>query len=102
VLQPHPGGSLVSARAKLAAPRGEIASAWRSAPRRFDWEVIVPANATATARLPVPATARVTEGGKPLDRAPGVSQIARIRDALTCELVSGRYRFTAEWPGKKA
>jgi len=69
VLQPHPGGALTAARAKLAAPRGEIASAWRSAPRRFDWEVTVPANSTATAHLPVPAQARVTEGGKPLDRA---------------------------------
>ena len=102
LLQPHPGGSLVAARAKLAAPRGEIASSWRSAPRRFDWEVTVPANATATARLPVPAQARVTEGGKPLDRAPGVSRIARARDAVTCELVSGRYRFSAEWSGQKS
>jgi alpha-L-rhamnosidase len=101
VLQPHPGGALMAARAKLAAPRGEIASAWRSAPRRFDWEVTVPANATATAHLPVPAHARVTEGGKPLDRAPGVSRIGRTRDAVTCELVSGRFRFSAEWSGKK-
>jgi alpha-L-rhamnosidase len=102
VLQPHPGGALTAARAKLAAPRGEIASAWRSAPRRFDWEVTVPANSTATAHLPVPAQARVTEGGKPLDRAPGVSRIARTRDAVTCELVSGRFRFSAEWSGQKA
>jgi hypothetical protein len=61
----------------------------------------VPANATATAHLPVPAHARVTEGGKPLDRAPGVSRIGRTRDAVTCELVSGRFRFSAEWSGKK-
>ena len=101
LLQPHPGGTLVSARAKLASPQGEIVSAWRSAPRRFDWDVIVPANATATAQLPVPSTARVTEGGKPLHRAPGISRIARTREGVTCELASGRYRFTAEWTDKK-
>jgi alpha-L-rhamnosidase len=101
MLQPHPGGTLASARAKFVSPRGDIVSAWRSGPHRFDWDVTVPANATATARLPVPSNARVTEGGKPLDRTPGVSRIVRTRDAVTCELASGRYRFAAEWADKK-
>ena len=100
-LQPHPGGSLSSARARLASPHGEIVSAWRSSQRRFDWEVTVPANTTATARLPVPPKARITEGGKPLDRAPGVSKVARGKDAVTCQLTAGRYRFAAEWTAAK-
>ena len=101
MLQPHPGGTLASARAKFVSPRGDIVSAWRSGPHRFDWDVTVPANATATARLPVPPNARVTVGGKPLHRTPGVSHVARTRDAVTCELVSGRFRFAAEWKGKQ-
>jgi alpha-L-rhamnosidase len=100
-LQPHPGGSLSSARARFASPYGEIVSAWRSSARRFDWEVIVPANTSATARLPVPPKARIAEAGKPLDRAPGVAKVSRGKDEVSCELAAGRYRFTAEWPEKK-
>ncbi len=101
-LQPRPGGGIAAARAKLASPLGELASAWRSAPCRFDWEVTVPANATASARIPAPPDARVTEGGKALERAPGVSRVARTPDAVTCELASGRYRFAAGWKEKQA
>ena len=61
----------------------------------------MPANTGATARLPVPAHARITEGNKPFDRVPGVSRIARTPDAVTCELAPGRYRLTAEWTAKK-
>ena len=96
-LEPHPGDGLASARAKLASPYGEIASAWRASARRFDWEVTVPANTTAAARLPVPAKAKITESGKPFDRSPGVRKIVRSKTAVTCVLAAGRYRFAAEW-----
>ncbi len=101
-LEPRPGGSLSSARARLASPHGEIVSAWRSSARRFDWEVTIPANTTAAARLPVPPRAKITETGKPLDRAPGVSHVARGKDAVSCHLAAGRYRFAAEWATVKA
>ena len=101
LLQPHPGGSLSSARARLVSPYGEIASVWRSGARRFDWEVVVPANTTATARLPVPSKARITEAGKQLDRVPGVSKVVHTKDGVTCQLAAGRYRFSSEWTEKK-
>jgi hypothetical protein len=41
------------------------------------------------------------EGGKPLDRVPGVAKIVRAKDGVTCQLAAGRYRFTAEWTEKK-
>jgi alpha-L-rhamnosidase len=100
-LQPRPGGSLSSARARLASPYGEIVSAWRSTQRRFDWEITVPANTTATARLPVPPKARITEGGKPLERAMGINKVVHAKDGVACHLAAGRYRFAAEWPAAK-
>ena len=100
-LQPRPGGSLASARAKLLSLHGEIVSAWRGNARHFDWEVIVPANTTATARLPVPPKAKITENGKAIERAPGVGRVVRGHDAVTCQLAAGRYRFAAEWPAAK-
>ncbi len=100
-LQPQPGGNLSSARARLASPFGEIVSAWRSGQRRFDWEVTVPANTSASARLPVPPKARISESGKPIERAPGVTKVMRTKDEVTCRLAPGRYRFAAEWPPSK-
>jgi hypothetical protein len=41
------------------------------------------------------------ESGKPVEHAPGVTGIRRTKDAVTCQLVAGRYRFTAEWTEKK-
>ena len=101
LLQPHPGCGLATVRARFASPHGEISSAWRSNSVRFDWDVTVPANASATARLPAPSSARITEGGKPFDRVPGISRIVRTKDAATCELAGGRYRFAAEWTAKR-
>jgi len=94
-----PGGALTAARAKLAAPRAR-------SPAPGDRP------AASTGRLPcppihrdrpfaVPAQARVTEGGKPLDRAPGVSRIARTgRGHLRAGFRS--LSFSAEWSGQKA
>ena len=100
LLQPRPGGHISSARAKLASPHGEIISAWRAGARRFDWEVTVPANTTASVRLPVPPKAHITEGGRPIERATGVTKVGRGKNEVTCLLDSGRYRFAAEWSDK--
>ncbi len=96
-LAPQPGGELTSARGTLASLHGEIVSAWKLAAGRFDWEVTVPPNTTATARFPVPADAVVTEGKTSLARTSGVSAVKRADHAITCTLAPGRYKFTARW-----
>jgi alpha-L-rhamnosidase len=97
LLGPRPGGSLTSARGTHLSPYGEITSAWRKGQGSFDWDVVVPPNTTATARLPIPQNARLTESGGPVEAAGGVSQIHEGPDAVTCELVSGVYHFKATW-----
>jgi len=97
LLGPRPGGSLTSARGTHLSPYGEITSAWRKGQGSFDWDVVVPPNTTATARLPIPQNARLTESGGPVEAAVGVSQIHAGPDAVTCELVSGVYHFKATW-----
>ena len=97
-LQPQPGGPLTSARASHRTPYGEVVSSWRRSKGGFEWDVIVPPNTTATARLPVAADAEVSEGGVPLVRVPGVSGVQIYRGVPTFELVSGEYHFKATWP----
>ena len=97
VLAPQPGGELTSARGALQSPHGDILSAWKISNGRFEWEVIVPANTTASARFPVPGKAKITDGKTPLARAVGVSKVKSSASAVTCELAAGHYKFSATW-----
>jgi alpha-L-rhamnosidase len=99
LLAPRPGGELTAARATLHSRQGEIGSAWKLRGGRFEWEVVVPPNTTATATFPPTAKVvgmGVTEGGRPLARSPGVSRIRRSAGSVVCELAAGRYRFVAK------
>lgn len=87
LLAPQPGGELKQARANLNSIHGEIVSAWKLGNGRFEWEIVVPANTTATATFPVPAGAKLAESGKPF-RAANLSAV---------KLAAGRYKFTATW-----
>jgi alpha-L-rhamnosidase len=69
---------LTHARAKLQSVYGPIESAWRLDGDRFELDVTIPPNATATVHVP---GERVTEGGAPV---PGGSPI---------EIGAGRYAF---------
>jgi len=97
LLAPQPGGELTSARGKLESPHGEILSSWKTHAGRFDWEVIVPPNTTASAKFPVPGKAKITEGKSPLARSAGISKVKATAASLTCELAPGHYKFAATW-----
>ena len=96
-LAPQPGGELTSARGVLQSPHGQIMSAWKTSAGRFEWEVTVPANTTASARFPIPGKAKVADGRTPLARAAGVSKVKATATAVTCELAAGHYTFVATW-----
>ncbi|MDB6094148.1 MAG: alpha-L-rhamnosidase [Verrucomicrobia bacterium] len=95
ILEPHPGGELTSARGTLQSMHGEILSAWKLREGRFEWEVIVPPNTTATARFPVPKGAKIREGKKSLAASAGIS--GAKAGGTTCTLAAGHYKFTATW-----
>ena len=97
LLAPQPGGELTSARGMLQSPHGEILSSWKLHAGRFDWEVIVPPNTTASVKFPVPGKAKLTEGKSPLARSAGVSKVKATAASVTCELAPGHYKFTATW-----
>ena len=55
--------------------RGTVASAWRRTPRSLELDVRLPANVTATVRVPLLGARRVTatKGAKPLGIENGVA-----------------------------
>jgi alpha-L-rhamnosidase len=93
VLSPHPGGGLTEAQAVYQSSRGKIRSAWRLLEGQMTYGVIVPANSTATVRLPGAVKAEVRENNGPLEKAEGVSKISQGTGEVTLQVGSGSYEF---------
>jgi alpha-L-rhamnosidase len=92
-IQPQPGGGLTYARAALNTMYGMTASAWELANGQFRLDVTVPPNAHATVRLPGATLAQVTESGRALDAADGVTRAFQDGDVVIVEVGSGQYRL---------
>ncbi|MFA5057048.1 MAG: glycoside hydrolase family 78 protein [Opitutaceae bacterium] len=93
LIQPQPGGGLTYARASLHSMYGRVASSWELKDGKMILQVEIPANATATVRLPRAKLEQVTESGQPLRVAGGVHAVQQDTQTVTAELGSGSYRF---------
>ncbi len=91
VVAPHPGGGLTSAKASVHTMYGEAGSAWEFKDGKLALQVTVPANTTATVRLPGAKLERVTEGGMALSK--GARQDG---NSVEAEVGSGTYEFAYE------
>jgi alpha-L-rhamnosidase len=89
-IQPHPGGGLQYARAALESPYGRIVSDWQIRDNRFTLTVEIPANSTATVRLP-----GASEGSlRGSATGPGILWLKSVTGAVLVEIGSGKYVFT--------
>lgn len=92
---PRPGGGLTHATVTHASPYGTIRSSWHVDGHRIMLDVTVPANTTATVRVPAINDA-VTESGKDAGHADGVRFVRRDGNVAVYSVGSGNYHFTAE------
>jgi alpha-L-rhamnosidase len=93
MIAPTPGEGITSAGLEHRTPYGVVGSRWKQeSDGRFTLEVRVPANTTATVKLPGPAD-RVSEGGLGLRQVEGVREVV---DGVgtTVTVGSGTYRFS--------
>lgn len=81
------------ARATTRTPYGTVASAWRRTGGRLRLTVTVPVGSTATVRVPTGDPATVTERGRPLSGAEGVTEVSSEEGAVLVRVRSGRYTF---------
>jgi alpha-L-rhamnosidase len=102
IIRPHPGGKITSARARLNSPYGEIESDWKLQDGVFDLKVTIPANTTATLRIPTANTGEVTESGQPTTNGaiPGLRFISSEGQTAVFEAAPGTYNLRA--PAAKA
>jgi len=98
LIQPRPGGGLTRVSASVESPYGLVASAWQVTDDGFALQVTVPANTTATVRLPAAQLEVVTEGGVGLDQVPGITGVAQEGDDVVLKVGSGSYAFAYASP----
>lgn len=93
LLNPRAGGGLTHASARLETLRGTLRSAWSLRAGVFTLDCAIPVGCTATVTLPARTLAGVTEGGRPLARAPGIALKAKTPGSVILDVDSGVYRF---------
>jgi len=92
-LAPHPGGGLTNARASFQSRYGEVTISWERDGSDMLVDVTVPANTTASLRLPNARSSEVTESGQRLASAEGVTKVREHRGDVLASLGSGTYSF---------
>jgi len=75
--------------------RGRISSEWRQAKSRFELNVTIPANTTATVHVPAASADQITESGKPLAKAKGVRFLRMEGSTAALAVGSGQYKFSS-------
>ncbi|WP_433789101.1 family 78 glycoside hydrolase catalytic domain [Actinoplanes sp. CA-252034] len=96
-IAPKPGGGLTSARASHLSRYGRFVSDWKlDAAGQMSLNVTVPGNTTATVEIPAASRWVVTEGGRPADRADGVTFVRMNGDSAVFTVGSGTYRFAVD------
>jgi alpha-L-rhamnosidase len=102
VIRPQLVDGLAWVRSSYRSVRGEVVSNWSRAQDGVEWEVTVPANATATVVLQADSLDRIEEGRKtlvPARRAEGVRDARMDGTNAVFTVGSGVYRFVARRRG---
>ncbi len=93
LIQPHPDKRLTYARTSFKSPYGLIRSGWEMKDGKMTVSVTIPANTTASIRLPGASGGPVMEGGKAIVNYP-YRDIHPEGADLVVEAGSGSYVFT--------
>jgi len=94
LIAPNPGGGLTFAKVSHDSVYGTVASDWTLDGSRLALAVDVPANTTATVRIPARNVHEVQEGGAAASGVTGISAITMDGSDAVVEIGSGHYDFT--------
>jgi alpha-L-rhamnosidase len=90
-----PSAGLDRAQGSVPTIAGPVQVSWQRRGKGMTMALSVPANATATVRLPAGSAASVREGGAAATRAPGVTVVSSGDGIVVLAVGSGTYRFTS-------
>ncbi len=91
--EPDPTGQMTWAKGYYDSMYGRISSSWKMDDGILTYEATVPANTTATLYLPAVSVKGITESGKSVKKALGVSFLRYENGKAVYELASGSYVF---------
>ncbi len=94
ILRPTSGGGINKADGEYDSIRGLIKSGWEASDGRITkYKCTIPGNVTATLYLHADSSDDITEGGKPLSAAEGITLASFENGIAVIELTSGVYEF---------
>ncbi len=96
VMKPYVLGDLTSVDASYNSVYGMIKSAWKLENDKFEWNITIPANTTATVYVPTLDNENVMESGRKASKSEGVRFIKREGYLAVFEVESGSYTFTSK------
>ena len=96
IVQPHPGGGLTYVTSSLQTMYGMLSSAWQLDGRTLTLDVTIPANTTATVKLPNADMDGVTVNAVAVNQAEGVTSTLQDGHTAIVRTGSGLYRFVYE------
>ena len=91
IIQPHPTKKLSHAKASFESPYGTVVSGWERTGDKIIVTVKIPANTTATIKLPVESASKVLENGKVLTENKAFISINTDGKKLLIETGSGNH-----------
>lgn len=95
IINPQIDPDLRYARTAYRSVRGRIESSWKRENEKFTLDVIIPPGGTASVYIPTRDPGNVTESGKPLTDAPGVTYLRPIEGRAYVTIGSGAYHFAS-------
>ncbi len=97
VLRPYIPADLQHASATYQSVKGTISSSWKKMKGAIEYEVSVPANTIATVYVPTKDAASITEGGRKINKVPGIRFVRSEGTWAVYEVGSGNYIFKSKW-----
>jgi alpha-L-rhamnosidase len=93
-IQVQPGGGFTNARTEHDSPYGTIRTDWMLKDGRMNLNVVIPANSTATLRVPRTQIADLTENRRPIRLGDGIVDAHQEAEGAILDLAAGRYSFS--------
>ncbi len=94
-MKPYVLGELTYVDASYNSMYGKIESGWKLEEDKFQWDITIPANTSATVYVPTLDKEDVMEGNKSASKAEGIKFIGWEDNRAVFEIESGQYSFTS-------
>ncbi len=94
LIKPVIGGDLTFAEFTTESPYGTIRNRWEKTGDHLKMSVTVPPNSHATVHIPTTNPASLTESGKPIAEAEGITLLPPADGHAVMKVAAGRYEFS--------